>query len=160
MIDPRDEREFFLERLAAPQDPGAIKLYHYWRDLHRGEDLPRRDDIDLADLAKLRCADRIFILDRGGDGEWRYRLLGTEIVRYYGRDVTGLPMSQHMAPEEARQANAISDEVARNRTPVFLHARFKSGDFGGDIETMSLPILARDLKTVWLFGGSFFSREL
>jgi hypothetical protein len=155
-----DERDFFLERLSAPQDPGAIRLFHYWRDKHEGATLPQRKAIDLAELARLRCADRVFILDPVGDGEWRYRLLGTEIVRYYGRDVTGIPLSRHMAPEEARQANEISDEVARTLQPAFLRARFRSGDFGGDIETMSLPIYGRDGNTIWLFGGTFFSREL
>lgn len=153
-------REPMFEVLSAPVNPAAVALHRYWQDLPRTEaGLPRRADIGFDDLVELRCADRVFILEPVGGTDWQYRLLGSEIVRYFGRDVTKIPLRRHMHADEAEEAIRLSDRVAETRAPIFLRVRFSSGDHTGEIETMSLPILGRDETTVWLFGGSFFTPD-
>ncbi len=155
----------FFEILTAPNSPEAKNLYEYWRSLHRDtgtsgqETLPRRKDITLESLAALGCADRVFILEPLVDGDWQYRLLGSEIVRYFGRDVTGIPLRRHMVKEEADKAITLSNRAVAELIPIFLNVQFVSGDYSGMIETMSLPILARDDGDIWLFGGSFFTPD-
>ncbi|MEQ8829406.1 MAG: PAS domain-containing protein [Alphaproteobacteria bacterium] len=145
--------------LREPELPEAKALHAYWQSLRTGNELPTRSSIKLDEVAKLGCADRIFIMDPLPNGDWQYRLLGSEIVRYFGRDVTGVPFRRHMRADEAEEAIKISNQVAESRTPIFLKVRFASGDHIGIVETMSLPILARDQNRVWLFGGSFFTPD-
>lgn len=148
-----------FEVLEVPELPEAKALYDYWRSLRTDGELPHRGHIQLDEVAELGCADRIFIMDPLPDGDWQYRLLGSEIVRYFGRDVTGVPFRRHMRQDEAEEAIRISNQVAESRAPIFLKVRFASGDHIGIIETMSLPILSRDRSRVWLFGGTFFTPD-
>ncbi|MBP5855446.1 PAS domain-containing protein [Marivibrio halodurans] len=148
----------FFERLDAPAGPRAKALHAYWRALAPPPNLPWRRQIAMDDLARLDCLDSIFILEPLEDGsDWRYRLLGTRIVEIYGQEVTNVPLREHMTSEEAEQAIALSNAVRDSREPLFLRARFVSGDYDTPIETMSLPILGRDADDVWLFGGTFFT---
>lgn len=148
-----------FEVLEQPELQEARALHDYWRSLWTGTELPNRNDIKLEEVARLGCADRIFIMDPLPNGDWQYRLLGSEIVRYFGRDVTGVPFRRHMRADEAEEAIRISNQVAQSRTPIFLKVRFASGDHIGIIETMSLPILARKSGQIWLFGGTFFTPD-
>lgn len=145
-----------LKRLDAPEHIQAKALYEYWCSKSKDGKPPKRTDIHLDELAALRCADRCFIIEPSHSGDWQYRLLGTTIARYYDRDVTGIPFSQHMPEHLAESANCFSNEVAETLKPLFLLIDYKRHDYSGIIETMSLPIMARDGETVWLFGGSFF----
>ena len=156
-----DFEEPYFEVLTGPDCDEAKALHAYWLQHQSSDDrngiiLPKRDDIALPDLVALGCADRAFIMEPIENDDWQYRLLGSEIVRYFGRDVTGVPFRQHMLECEADTAIRISNEAARTRKPVFLKMRFVSGEHSGMIETMSLPILARDETTIWLFGATFF----
>lgn len=148
----------FFREIPEPESAGAQALYAYWRDKHSASgNLPSRDKIEFDELVSLGLADRVFILEPiDGGADWRYRLLGSEIVRMYGGEVTNVPFREHMSPQEAKQAIELSNRTAFDRRPLFLKARFTSGDYTGVIETMSLPILNRSGSEVWLFGGTFF----
>ncbi len=153
---------FFLaphfEPMEAPLSAGANALHDYWRGLATPPDLPRRQQISMDALSRLGCLDSVFILEPTEDRtDWRYRLLGTRIVQMYGADVTLLPLRAHMTKEEADVAIALSDHVRDTLTPVFLKARFVSGEHTVPVETMSLPILGRNGTDIWLFGGTFFT---
>ncbi|NMM44118.1 PAS domain-containing protein [Rhodospirillaceae bacterium KN72] len=157
---PSKSEDPVVERLTEPQHPDATELFALWRSKcgDNGQ-LPSREDLTLKELWALRCADRSFILEPLPDGDWQYRLLGSRITQFYGRDVSNIPFRQHMSPDEAEASIALSNEAARDRKPVFLRMRYVGKTYSGIIETMSLPILARDGKTVWLFGASFFTNE-
>ncbi|MEQ8604120.1 MAG: PAS domain-containing protein [Marivibrio sp.] len=148
----------YFEKIEAPNSADARALYAYWRGLADPPALPQRRQITMEDLSALGCLDSVFILEPTQDGsDWRYRLLGTRIVQMYGSEVTSIPLREHMTPEEADLAIALSNHVRDTLTPIFLKARFVSGDHQVPIETMSLPILGRDEHDVWLFGGTFFT---
>lgn len=149
-IDP------IFEPLPVPQHPEACRLYEYWLGKRGIKEMPNRDAMQLDELTSLHCVDRVFIMEPLAGNDWRYRLLGTEIVKRFGRDVTGIPFRAHMAKDEAETAIQISNAAAEARKPVFLQARFTSGKHHRIVETMSLPIRSRDGKEVWLFGGTFF----
>jgi hypothetical protein len=76
-----------------PQDrtdwhPLACRLYDYWQSLAPPGRLPGRQDLVPEDIAPLWS--RIWMLDVYRDPlRYRYRLCGTEMVRSYGREVTG-----------------------------------------------------------------------
>jgi hypothetical protein len=148
----------FFEPIDAPISSEARALHDYWRGLATPPDLPRRSQITMEDLGALGVLDSIFILEQTADRtDWRYRLLGTRIVQMYGSEVTNVPLREHMTPEEADLAIRLSNRVRDTRTPIFLRARFVSGEHQVPVETMSLPILGSDADDVWLFGGTFFT---
>lgn len=148
----------FFEPIDAPISSDAQALYSYWRDLTPAGGPPWRRQITMEDLGALGVLDSVFILEQTEDRtDWRYRLLGTRIVQMYGSEVTNIPLREHMTPEEAELAIRLSNRVRDTRTPIFLKARFVSGDHQVPVETMSLPILGKDEDDVWLFGGTFFT---
>lgn len=156
---PQMDDDHWFQQMDAPDSEQARALYRYWRSKHRGDTLPRRSDISLDDLAEMECADLVFILEPKPGDDWSYRLLGSRIAMYFGKDVTGIPLRDHMLPEEAAEAIRISNQVSETRKPAFLKARFASGDYVGVLETMSMPILSRDEASIWLFGASFFTAD-
>jgi hypothetical protein len=148
----------FFEEIAAPHAADAVALHGYWRSLAAPPALPWRRQIEMDRLAEIGCLDSVFILEPiEGGVDWRYRLLGTRIVQIYGGEVTNIPLRNHMTPDEAETAIRLSNHVRRTREPLFLKARFVSGEHSVPVETMSLPILGRDEDDVWLFGGTFFT---
>lgn len=148
-----------FEPLPIPQHSQAWTLYKYWLEKRGIKEIPSRASIRLEELTSLRCVDRVFILEPLGENDWRYRLLGTEIVKRFGRDVTGVPFREHMQEDEAEAAINLSNKAVSSNTPVFLQARFSSGKHHRTVETMSLPIRSTDGKATWLFGGTFFQRD-
>jgi len=151
----------FIQDIDALTFPRALKLYAYYLGKKPGPDrLPQRADLDFFELRPF--LPYLFIaepIDRGRD--WRYRLLGTRLVFRFGRDSTGIPFSEHFEADGiAEDTIKISNEVAAGRRPRFFTARFSDTESSQTrLETMSLPILAPDGETVWLFGGTFFADE-
>lgn len=157
MLEAAGDRGELLVEIDAPRHPGAVALYRLWQELKPAEDgLPRRDDLSFERLTELGIVSNCFVIEPlDGGRDWRYRLLGTAITWLFGGDATNIPFSKHFLPEEAELCIRLSNRVAQSRMPVFLFGRFQPGDFSGTLETMSLPVLARDGNTVWLVGASF-----
>jgi len=144
-----------FEEMPAPRHPGAAGLHALWRRLLSTEGLPRRADFSMERIAELGLLGRFFVIEPlHGGRDWRYRLLGSKLVWLFGRDVTGIPFSEHFFPAEAERCIALSNRVARSGRPLFLRARFASGGHLGELETLSLPIRGPSRQT-WLVGASF-----
>ena len=67
-------------------NPVLAKLWTYWQAKRGARSMPRRSDIDPAEIAPLlphlQLVERI-------DGRYRYRLCGTAISDAYGSELTG-----------------------------------------------------------------------
>lgn len=143
-----------------PICPGARALYDLWRALKPADDLPSRSDFTLERVQQAGVLGHFFVIEPIDDGrDWKYRLMGVRIVWLFGRDVTNIPFTRHMFPDEAERSIALSNDVARTRQPLFLVARFVSGQHYGDLETLSLPVWSPDRSAVWLIGASFATGE-
>lgn len=155
LLDP------LLTPIPAPLLPGTMALYRFWQDCRHGDELPDtlpgREDFSIGALKRIGVLGHEFLIEPiEGGRDWRYRLVGADIVWMFGRDPTGIPFTQHFAPPEAEKCIAFSSQVARSRRPVFLRARFASaGHSVGLLETMSLPVWNRDRTEIWLIGASF-----
>lgn len=69
-------------------DPVLVELHAFWRGRMVGDRLPSRRDIDPPLLGRL--LQWVFLIDVGQDPlTLRYRLIGTGITRFLGRDFTG-----------------------------------------------------------------------
>jgi hypothetical protein len=148
-----------VEQIAAPSMTGAIALDDYYSAKRKMTGrLPNRREIELAELAKLGLAGNVFILEPvPGEDDWRYRLIGTEIITHFEVDRTNMGFREYVVAERADVLIKASDDIAESREPGYF--RLKPRDAAEDgllIETMSLPILGNDGQTVMLFGGTFF----
>ncbi len=86
-----------LEQLAVPR---LRSVYDLWEGKRGRRRAPARGDFDPAELRPvLPCVTLVDV--RRDPLDFVYRLVGTEMVRSYGRDVTGMALSE-MQPEELR----------------------------------------------------------
>lgn len=145
-----------LEEMPTPRHAGAVGLHALWRELLPAGRLPDRSAFSMERIAALGLLGQFFVITplRGGR-DWHYRLLGSKLAWLFGRDVTGIPFSEHFFPAEAERCIALSNRAARSGRPVFLRARFVSGDHPGELETLLLPVRSPDRRETWLVGASF-----
>ncbi len=89
----------------------------YWNSKCSGEQLPARSDIDPLDIPLL--LPQVILLDvRKDSWDFRFRLIGTNIVHHLSNDWTGSWMSEidHMAPPSRIFNSCV--EVASSGAPL------------------------------------------
>ncbi|MBV8165977.1 MAG: PAS domain-containing protein [Alphaproteobacteria bacterium] len=103
-------------------DPRHHEAYAYWRSKCVGGRLPRRRDIDPADIPRL--LPHVLLVDIAG-GRYRYRVIGTECVREHGRDSTGQYLDE-VIPGRQYKAHVLRlyDECVHERRPVYSESLF------------------------------------
>ena len=150
LIDP------MFQELAEPVGPKARALFELWRELCPPGDIPNRTAFTFERIWEVGSMGYFFVIEpMDGGRDWRYRLVGSRITWLFGADTTNVPFTVHFYPKEAEQCIALSNLVAETRVPIFLNARFVSGTFSGELETMSLPVYSPDASEIWLIGASY-----
>lgn len=114
--------EFFSdERLAA--------LHSYWSDKRGTRAMPSRADVDPAELrALLPHLLLVDVVDGGQD--FRYRLVGTEIERQIGRQVTGRLISEALSGDYLAYILSVHRRVLAERAAVYCENSFGEGQPG------------------------------
>lgn len=76
------------------------ELWRYWRALHKDGRPPSRRDIDPLSIPHL--LPHVMLIDvLEGGRDFRYRLIGTHIVKIHGKDNTGRLVSEAFATGES-----------------------------------------------------------
>jgi hypothetical protein len=70
-------------------DPGLIRFYDYWAELHHGRSMPTRKDIDPLEMPRGYLPNIMLVDVLPGSRNFRYRLVGTNVVNATGEDRTG-----------------------------------------------------------------------
>jgi len=139
-------RSFELPRSAAPK---IRALYDYWRAIHpQGGGLPGRRHLDPLDIPRL--LPNIWMVDVHRQPlRFRFRLIGTEIVNFTGRDATGLWLDQVYPGYEQSEAFAAHRDCVVHRRPGYRKSSPISnlGRRSAEAERLYLP-LAEDGKSV------------
>jgi hypothetical protein len=115
-----------------------LDLYSYWLSKRNGRIMPARADIDPAELARLLPF--LCIVGKAAD-EFRFRLMGTGVVRDMGRDLTGKPFYAYAvnSPEMMAAVQALHEGVFANAQPAFATAQRATGR--GHIHNVSVLLL-------------------
>jgi hypothetical protein len=115
-----------------------LNLHGYWLAKRADRILPARRDIDPADIPLL--LPYLKIVERTGD-RFRYRLVGSAIVRETGYDFTGsfVGSTVSASTEAAAKLIAAYDRAFARRHPIFVTGMFHLPS--GDAHNMSLLIL-------------------
>jgi hypothetical protein len=102
-----------------------LDLYRYWLAKRGSRTMPSRSSLDPMDipalLPYLGLVDKVV-------GQYRYRLMGTAVVKELGRDLTGafVGSSFSKAPESVAALQSIYERVFNTAQPVFATCEHKT----------------------------------
>jgi hypothetical protein len=95
--------------------------YEYWLSKCAGTRLPRRADIRAKEIPRL--LPYVFLVDvvraRGDPPAFRFRLVGTQIITWAGRDHTGAMIDEPSYGPNWRQVHEIYAGVVATREPAY-----------------------------------------
>lgn len=115
----------------------------YWRRLEFDGRLPDRAAIDPADMRALLPYTFMVDVLAGGD-EFRYRLIGTNIVAHTPRDNTGMRLSEIDGQGTQAQLRALYASVAAGGGPRFQRIAYRTrSGLRSWYETVVCPMLDR-----------------
>lgn len=101
------------------------QLYTYWKMVKGDRDLPREQDINLADLQDIW--DHCFLLQVKKNSElidYRYIYIGESIIEAYGDDLTGQSVYAKLVSPETAAVISKFDKVLESQVPVFDESEF------------------------------------
>jgi len=113
-----------IEIIGQPLTPAIRRLAAYWQQARGGAFAPSRHAVDPAALKpELPHLFMLDVIDGGAD--FRYRLVGTEVAAFSGRDVTGKTFGELYGeqPEVLAQARAVFVRVLETRAPVYARGQ-------------------------------------
>lgn len=140
-----------------PTQYGACLLLDHWHTREArggfvvGRDVPARDIASI--LRNLALYEPI-----EGARDFRVRLAGAAFMRRFGRDITGLKLSQiyDAANFEGQRENL--EGVIRTRAPYIVDVKVMRGKrLFLRFEGIRLSVLAPDRRETWVMGGLFSS---
>ena len=133
-----------MDEIAEHLGPVARELLDCWSRLPRGDGcVPERVSFD--PMAIVRILPVVSVIAREGEDQWRFRVVGSEIERRWGRRITGANCFERVSPAAAdvmrRELKYIVEwpcgSWSRRR------AELRSGRVAA-IETLRLPLRTRD----------------
>lgn len=129
-------------------------LYDYWHKLCRGKTVPDRNELDPSELAPL--LQDVFILGADPVGSWRYRVAGTRLSAFAGRELRGEAFDQWWRSGDRLDASRLINGVANDSVPlvggITGHGRDQSNH---DFEVLLLPLRHGGKSKVRMMGGLF-----
>lgn len=119
--------------------PSIAELHQYWVARCDGRAMPRRADINPADIPHLLPA--IALVDIESDPfRVRYRLIGTRLVQDMGRDFTGFYLDE-LRFDKPDELLALYRRAAEEKMPAFRSSTWRRPDgIVWDLETAILPL--------------------
>jgi hypothetical protein len=144
-----------IEESVTSKHPDLHRLLAYYQERRRTDGLLPRAVVAPRDLTELLPS--LCIAEPTAGGDWRFRLIGTGLVERFGREFTGRTVRAVYEQKSARTVVDIYDRVARGRHAIMCRGRFLG--LGIDYlrcESVQVPLLGADGRTVMIFGGVFF----
>ncbi len=142
-------------RLAEIASPALRDLYLYWQDKWQGHRMPTRADIEPLEMPALLPLVYLVDVETGVDPErgplrFRFRLIGTRIVGWFGRDLTGQYVDESFAPRYREAATTglplydVLDKGGADGAPGGRH---------GFYQRLLMPLAGDDGEIEMLLGG-------
>lgn len=144
-----------IEESLTSKHPDLHRLLAYYQERRRPDGLLSRGALVPRDLVELLPS--LCIAEPVGDGDWRFRLIGTGLVDRFGSEFTGRTVRAIYEQKSARTVVGIYDRVAEGRHAIMCRGRF----LGLRIEhlrceSVQVPLLGADGRTIMILGGVFF----
>lgn len=134
--------------------PRIAGLYAYWKDKRGDRPLPARADIDPVEIKPLLPG--LFMIEvLEGPRRFRYRLIGTELVAFSGRDSTGRMIDGALYGEAAEAVLGRLNEVVDTRRPLLSlsSAYWLAQQSWNRVAVLFLPLSVGDRPVGMILGG-------
>jgi hypothetical protein len=133
-------------------------LFNHWRSLCRDGSPPDRNELEPAAFAA--ALQDVFILGRGADGIWRYRVAGTRLSAYADRDLRDEPFTTWWQAADRADITRLLASTASERAPATggVSGHSVRGD-RHDTELLLLPLRHGGQDGLRLIGGLFPAPE-
>lgn len=143
-------------------EPVLSAIYDYWLSKCRDGRLPGRRDMDMVEIPPA-VLPLIMMLDveNGPKGRrFRYRLIGTKVTEYAGRDFTGGYLDEVLPPPRAVELSACINAAIDTRVPNTMESpyAFPMRDFN-HVRRLFLP-LATDGRNVDIVINAFSFKKI
>jgi hypothetical protein len=145
-------------------DPRLVELYRYWDRLRGPRFAPARADIDPIAIPTL--LPHILLIDIIAPGRYRYRLVGTEVERNFGKAMTGGYIHELARGEYLTFLNDLYATLIRDREPVYsensYNAQASGYDFASDLlrtSRLMLPLSSDGSTVDMCLAGQVFERR-
>jgi len=124
------------------KDKRLLALYRYWASKRGDRTMPARADIDPTEIPALLPI--IVLIDIVGIGDYRYRLAGTEIVRNFGRDMTGKTFAEVLpGGAYAEYITGLVNDVVSTGRALYSEGVFTAeGHIDRQVRRLALPLSA------------------
>ena len=138
-----------------PTHSKAKKLLAFWNErvangIVIGRDVPSRPIADL--LSNISIDEPI-----DGGSDYRVRLAGSSISLRFGRNTTGMRLSEMFPPEEFQAHLATFRATIEFGKPIILSASLVDDAVEWlHLEVVHLPVFAPDRVTKWVLVGIFY----
>lgn len=123
--------EISAGKVAGIPDERLRRLAEYWFERCDSGDVPPRRAIDPIDFPAL--LPNILLIERltdRGDDCYRFRLAGTDIARYTGRELTGCMLNEVLPAEYYEYVRQMNRTALHRRRPVYSASLYHDkGDF-------------------------------
>ncbi len=135
-------------------DAKLLRLWRYWRELCKPEALPSRDDVRPNDLTEV--LPWTMLIDVRDRSMFRYRLVGTQIVRDVGYDLTGQLVSRAYGGPDWSEVRKDYDYVIEQRRPCLTinSVSLADGELPRTYQRLLCPLASDGATVDILLGGA------
>jgi hypothetical protein len=136
------------------------ELLRYWQRL-KGDALPARGDLDPIDIGAALLP-HVFLADvLDGGRRFRWRLIGTHILRHAGSNDTGKDLEVSLAPAMKETIIGHYRRVVDERRPLCHRGEFVGRDQRlYRYDRLLLPLASDGERVDLVLGGAEFARAL
>jgi hypothetical protein len=105
-------------------EPLLSAVWEFCAARRAGRSMPSRADMDPVDMPRFVLPYLVLfdVFDQGA--RFRWRLAGTAVVNYFGRDATGRFGEEVLSGEYLAFITSLTKHACRSRVPIFSHAIF------------------------------------
>jgi hypothetical protein len=130
------------------RSPIPVDLHRYWLKQRGERAMPRRADIDPLDPELRPHLGFLVLTDVVGAARFRFRLIGSTLTEFVGRDSTGKYLDEVYSPADYEYMIVAYRWVVANRAPLRITGDLRHADREWiDMESIDLP-LSSDGRTV------------
>ncbi len=119
--------------------PDTRALYDYWNAIRLSRSAPLRSDLNPRELKTVLS--RLFILQREDADSYVYRLAGTELCGYYGKELRGTNFLASWRTNEKQSISSLFQSITDEKTAAVLGVSAEADEFNQcQMEFILLPV--------------------
>jgi len=132
--------------------PRLRLLLAFWNDRRGSGTMPTSAAIDA--IALWAWLGNLMLVEAAGEGEFRYRVYGTGLAEYYGRDLTGKTTAA-LRPDVRELVRREYAEVCRTARPLLVIHTRRVREQPMPVEKLILPFAGDRGDVARLLAGAY-----